>query len=365
MHMKRNPILILLILVWYSGFSQTLSSPESVVLDPATGNYYISSPGNNSILKRDPASNLSIFQPSSPWCSAPKGLCIVNNILYATDITYVRGYDLDSGTVVMSLLVNGAVFLNDIVADGNGQFLYITDTQGWKIYQLDIASQTASPWLTSGIVSPNGIYCDYLSNRLLIVEFSTNGTIKGIDLNTQAISTLVAPTPGMLDGIARDAQGYWYISSWATNKVYRYHHTLLGTPLEVSVNGTVNGPADVFVNKTTNPEMLVIPSMNNNQVYFVPLAWTEMNEAPQTPAPRLFPNPAGQSTVLEYYAYKDTPMDIKIINLNGQEVYRHTIKPVQPGICRQTLELEQLSPGSYLLSFSAGEAVHHLPLTKN
>ncbi len=363
--MKICAVFILLVAFWYDAFTQTISSPESVTLDPATGNYYISCPGNHTILKRDPAGNLSVFQPSSPWCSAPKGLCIVNNVLYATDITYVRAYDLDSGTVVMSLLINDAVFLNDIVADGNGQYLYITDTQGWKIYKLDITSQTATPWLTTGIVSPNGIYCDYMSNRLLIVEFSSNATIKSIDMTTQAILTLVANPPAMLDGITRDSQGYWYISSWATNKVYRYHHSLLGTPLEVSVSGTVNGPADVYVNRLANPEILAIPSMNNNQVYFVPLVWTDLNENCPPETPRLYPNPGRQQTTLEYFGDCGNDVKIRIVSMQGQEVGCLRNQLTESGLQRQSLETGQLIPGSYLVWLQCGNKDYRLPLTIN
>src|SRR3989338_7111047 len=72
---------------------QGLKTPESFIADPSTGNYFISNingggPGgkNNDIT-----------------LNAPKGLDIIGNILYVSDIDFVRGFDKETGKLLHDL----------------------------------------------------------------------------------------------------------------------------------------------------------------------------------------------------------------------------------------------------------------------
>ncbi|MBI4715890.1 MAG: hypothetical protein HY760_08145, partial [Nitrospirae bacterium] len=60
---------------------------------------------------------------------APKGLAVVGDVLYVTDIDAVRGFDKETGNVLhtIDLKKKGALFLNDLTVDDQG-VLYVSDT---------------------------------------------------------------------------------------------------------------------------------------------------------------------------------------------------------------------------------------------
>ncbi len=83
--------------------------------------------------------------------SSPKGMCILDDVLYATDITRVLRFQLPGGEPLAPIEIEGAVALND--AAQNGESVFVTDTAGNAIYRLaeDGATKLPSP------PSPNGI----------------------------------------------------------------------------------------------------------------------------------------------------------------------------------------------------------------
>ena len=348
----RLSLLCCLLLQVFFLSGQTITAPESVAFNANTGDYYISCPGNHSILKRDPAGTLSVFVPSSPSLQFPRGMCIVDTVLYVTDLVYIRGFSLVSGNQVFTVAPAGAQSLNDIVASDAGDYLYASDDQASIVYKIDIAAQTSLAWVSSGLVSPNGLWYDGPNNRLVVVEFSTFGVIKSIFLNNASLMTMIATTPGMLDGITRDNLGYWYISSWATDKIYRYVPQLIGTPLEVNVSPyVVSGPADIFCNTTTTPHTLVIPSMNNNQVYYLPLAWAGLEDQPIL-TPLTIHTIDNQITINSDAHFTDD-LVLKIFNSSGSLVMEKTLDDL--GQNQESTFPFPFSPGLYLYSCESSQ----------
>jgi hypothetical protein len=211
------------------------------------------------------------FQPGSAptaWVSglsSPKGLTIVGDTLYTADNTRVRGYRVSTGTAVLNLAVTGSAFLNDICSDGT--YLYVSDTQVNRIYRIDMATGSQSAWATTGLNSPNGLWVDAANNRLIVVSFRSNSPIQAVNLSTAQVTTIVTTAYSDLDGITRDQLGYYYISSWGTNRVYRYNPDFSGTATVASTGH--NGPADIFYNTLT--DTLAVPNMDGNSISLVNL----------------------------------------------------------------------------------------------
>jgi DNA-binding beta-propeller fold protein YncE len=202
---------------------------------------------------------------------APKGMALVGDRLYVTDIDHVRVFDRASGEPKESIAVDGATFLNDLVAAPDGG-VYLTDS-GMKageaglepsgtaaVYHISAESRLTAVLKDPEFPPPNGIAVD--GDRLLVVTFSGNQVYAIKDGEAVVIAEL--PTGG-LDGIVPLPDGRWAISSWEGEAVYAGP---LEGPYEVLVDG-IESPADITVD--TVRRALIIPSFNANEVVIHPL----------------------------------------------------------------------------------------------
>lgn len=192
---------------------------------------------------------------------APKGMAIVEETLLVADLTRLHEIDLATGTLLRSLEVDGAMFLNDITSDG--EQAYVSDFMGNRIWHYQAGDMTV--WLEDkALAHPNGLYLD---KETLVVgswgqgmrdDFSTEvpGSLLAIDLETQAISTIV-PSLGNLDGVVRIGDTL-LVSDWITGQLF-----------EVGADGAYTvvaeypaGLADIAAYGNT----LVLPSMLEGNV---------------------------------------------------------------------------------------------------
>jgi len=64
--------------------------------------------------------------------NAPKGMAIMNGILYVADVTEIVSVDIKTGKVLKKDKPDGAEGLNDVTADGKGT-LYVSDSRTGKV----------------------------------------------------------------------------------------------------------------------------------------------------------------------------------------------------------------------------------------
>lgn len=187
---------------------------------------------------------------------APKGMAIIGNILLVADLARLHEIDLETGTLIRSLNVPGATFLNDITSDSDQAFVSdLLGNQIWRYRAGDI-----SLWLEDvELAHPNGLLLD--ETRLVVGswgsgirdDFSTDepGALLAVDLQTKAIST-IAPRLGNLDGVVRVGDKF-LVNDWVTGQLF-----------EVGLNGRAvllaeyaAGLADISAYGNT----LLLPSM--------------------------------------------------------------------------------------------------------
>ncbi|MBU3822800.1 hypothetical protein KO566_12070 [Flavobacteriaceae bacterium XHP0103] len=132
---------------------------------------------------------------------APKGQNYYKGKLYVDDIDKVVEIDLETGTIVKKHEIEGAVFLNDLDIDTNGD-IYMTDSQDEKIYKL--VNGKSSLWLDVKGFYPNGILVE--KDRVLILS-SSKGELIAIDKTSKEKTVLAAGVRGG-DGIVSTDKGY-------------------------------------------------------------------------------------------------------------------------------------------------------------
>ncbi|MBK9598282.1 MAG: hypothetical protein IPO60_08120 [Flavobacteriales bacterium] len=111
------------------------SGPESVEHDAEGQRYFVSNTGDNSIKQRAYDGTVTAFASNLP--TAPYGIELKGDTLFACMGGSIRGFSTVDGVVVFSLSVGGS-FLNGITTDG--AFLYATDFSTKKIFQVNVGA---------------------------------------------------------------------------------------------------------------------------------------------------------------------------------------------------------------------------------
>ncbi len=253
---------LLLSLVFISNFTllgQNYNSPECIRWDPVNEQYLVSNVGGF-ILAVDPETQTRT-EFANAGLTGPKGMVVVDGVVYVTDVTEVEGFLLSDGSHIFHLAVNGAAFLNGITTDTKGN-LYAADTNLGKVFKIVIETKVVTTFATTGLTGINGVWLDQNENRLIAVFWRNNSPVSSISLEDGSVSTLLSTSFSNLDGITQDNCGDFYFSSWGSNSVYKVKSDFTEDAEVVLSN--LNGPADIFFDQNT--QQIWVPNFNSNSI---------------------------------------------------------------------------------------------------
>jgi len=239
------------------------ATPESFIFDSASGCYFISNidgdpmekADNGFIIKLDGdfklVDNYFIAGSSDDIVlNAPKGMAVVDTVLYVTDIDAVRAFSSISGRHLADYDFSfyQPKFLNDIAADNAGN-LYISAMLTDRIFKIDDSGQLS---IYLSITAPNGLLYHpdghlYAAGweEAKVVKILPGGSLEDIIVNEDFKN---------LDGLDIDKQGRLYFSDFNRGIIYRYDAVL--EKLDTLITGLDN-PADISVDRKNN--LLLIP----------------------------------------------------------------------------------------------------------
>ncbi len=258
-------------------------TPESVKYDASQDVYFVSNingnpsqkDGNGFISRVRPDGSVEhpkfiVGGTNGVTLNAPKGLALVGDTLWVTDIDAVRGFNAKTGAPVatVDLAPQGAVFLNDPAVGADGS-LYVTDT-GIRIDEkgnlshpgpdriFRIAPDRKVTVAAQGdtLERPNGITWDQAGGRFIVVAFGGPSIFAWKP--GDAAPTVVAKGPGGFDGV-EIVGGKILVSSWADSSVTSYENGK-GTKL---ITGVVS-PADIGYDTKRN--RVLVPVFQGNRV---------------------------------------------------------------------------------------------------
>jgi sugar lactone lactonase YvrE len=250
-----------------------LRAPESVLYDAQQDVYFISningqmlSVDGNGFISRVDAKTLAVdLKWIATGLDGPKGMAILGDTLYVSDVTAVRKFDRRTGAHQGDVRLPGASFLNDLATDGKS--VYVSDTGVLTgagtafletgtdaIYRItgDTVEKIASG---KKLNCPNGL--EFIDGKLWVVTFGSNELYR-LDGGTPNVA---AELPwGQLDGVTRLADGSVVISSWHGNELFRGP---VDGPFEPILAG-LDSPADMGYD--TKRHRLLVPHPPGNQV---------------------------------------------------------------------------------------------------
>lgn len=236
-------------------------TPESVLHDPVADVYLVSNI-NGGPLAKDDNGFISRLSPAGEvlalhWIDgaaepvtlhAPKGMALIGDTLFVTDIDAVRLFHRDTGSPLGERAVPSATFLNDLAVGPDGT-LYATDTglrpgaEGFEDSGTDALYRFTDGepvQIVSGpsLGRPNGIVVT--PEGVTVVTFGS-GAVYRVDPATGARRDLPIPEQGQLDGVVLLNDGALLISSWRAAALYR-----LGTDGVYTVAlDSLPSPADI------------------------------------------------------------------------------------------------------------------------
>ena len=255
--------------IW--SLSESLSKPESVIYDQDRDVLYVSNidgsgaakDGNGYITKVSMQGKVL----DKAWVTgldAPKGLAMLNNNLYVSDIDELIVIDIKAGKISARHAAEGAQFLNDVAVDANGN-VHVSDTRGNRIYRLN--NGKLDIWLNEKLLAnPNGLY---IENESLIMaaadvdaaEPGSSRYLQKVSLKSKKIKALADKKfAGNLDAIEAEMSGGYFLTDWKAGKVIHFS----------KANGArvllEPGPGTADLDYIADNSLLVVPVMLANKL---------------------------------------------------------------------------------------------------
>ena len=161
------------------------------------------------------------FLPLKGVLNAPKGMTIVNNILFVADLDKIVGFNIDNRKTVFELVINEAKLLNDICELENG-FIAVTETVSGNIYKINIDKKTFE--IIGNIPTVNGVAYNQKTKQLLVCSNGENYGDGAVYLKTENSEFKELPNiaNGFFDGIEWMNDEHILISDWITFPVNGY-----------------------------------------------------------------------------------------------------------------------------------------------
>ncbi len=207
---------------------------------------------------------------------SPKGLEIINGLLYVCDLSELKVFNIETKEMVQSYSFQnkGVTLLNDVTnLFTDTETVFITATRTREIFKLNINSGAIEELVVEGVTlkQTNGIALDNENSVLYMVEFGdstgSNARIVKIDLNDNSGSILGGGTTGFLyDGVVL-VENTLYLTDWS----HRLFSLDLSDPNSSPslLKTGLSGPADIFYDSDLNK--IVIPKMTAHSIDFYDL----------------------------------------------------------------------------------------------
>lgn len=190
-----------------------LKVPESVFYDNLNQAIYVSNVTGSPTDKDNTGfiSKLSVDGKvvNANWITglhSPKGIGVVGNLLYVSDIDRVAEIDIKTGKIIRFIEIPGSEFLNDIATDSQGN-VYVSDSRKNTVH---VIRQGKADLFAEGnkLKGINGLYVEHG-----FLMAGLENSIVHIDLKTREITDYISNT-GSIDGLVPDGNGNYIVSDW-------------------------------------------------------------------------------------------------------------------------------------------------------
>lgn len=203
--------------------------------------------------------------------NSPKGLIVMDEILFLTDVDSVMGIDVKTKKVIWGRTFYGTKYINDILGRDQ-ETIYVSATDKNVVYEIDLLSDSVRTiTMPVELSGANGLSDDLISSNLYIAFFGsdeTPGEIGRYNIRTNQYEKAL-DIEGRFDGIFY-AAGRYYMSDWGKDNKGRLLLYDIRTEeiREIKPDqGYFQGPADFYVEIPSRK--IWLPCMLENAVYIL------------------------------------------------------------------------------------------------
>ncbi len=335
------------------------SGPESVVFDYANDRYFVANCSSGKIQVLDMNYNPIDSITGQGACL---GMCIVDNVLYVSCSSNVRGFDLDTFERVMNVSCMLAGHFDGQTSAGDG-YLYVIDTGGWLI-RIDLDEGEAERYMPLNMSGyPQDCVYDFINNRIVVVTWGPSSEIKAVDLADSSISTILPVSVGYWDGITIDDEGSFYLASHTNlGCIFKYDNLFANEPELISRGH--DEPAGLGINN--RDDILAVPNFGGNSVDFIPLA-TSIDDKDVLPDDIYlafnYPNPFNGSTTIRYGLKTDSHVTIELYDILGRKLRELYEGRRSAGEYLLTWNADGYATGVYYCNIRFDDTNHYLRMT--
>lgn len=233
--------------------------------------------GDGFISKIDKLGNIIELKyfPRKDTLHSPKGMAVLNDILYVTDIDKLKGYEIRTKEKIFEMDFSGekTALLNDIVVKGNNTLLISCMDLG-RIYEVRIKEKTFKK--VADLPKPNGLYWEEKPKLLLVGQFGrednankSNGDFSAVKFTYDQVEVKeMASYQGNIDGIWKYKNSLIFTDWLAAGTKGKLKVMDISTKQVSSLlDEEFDGPADFYFDETTKTVWL--PVMKENRVLII------------------------------------------------------------------------------------------------
>ncbi|MBB3698634.1 hypothetical protein KMW28_15250 [Flammeovirga yaeyamensis] len=238
-----------------------LQSPKDVAFDEKSGLFYISSPGNNGVIKRGRRGG-AVFAVKD--LDNPRGVLIYSGVLYVADAKKLKAFSIKSEEMLFEVEIPEAKELYSLTTDGS--HVYVSDNIGNAVYEVDLKKKSAT-LLTKDVPSPTGLYYSKKNRDIIILSsLEEGGGIYTYNFKEDKVALALAVEEfPYLEDITFNGSMSYYITAFGADKkenvIIKANDALSREPRVIQ--STADGPAGLKYIKRTN-ELAIANDYGNN-----------------------------------------------------------------------------------------------------
>jgi sugar lactone lactonase YvrE len=236
--------------IWESD-SLAIRNPESVLYDATSNSLYVSSMGSGSVVRLD-SNGKVVKKDLVTGLNSNKGSTLFNGLLYTAEISAVAVIDVDKGTIVKRIPVEGAQMLNDLAMDAKG-IIYVSDTRAGKVYRIEGNKPTV---YLENMPGANGLLSVNTDFYVL-----TSTSFQKVDANKR-ITKIADGFENGLDGIVMIGENEFIVSNY---QGILYYVTADGTK-QVLLDTRANRIMANDISYNSQTKTLYVPSFSTSRI---------------------------------------------------------------------------------------------------
>ncbi|MBN1198208.1 MAG: hypothetical protein JXA23_02570 [Bacteroidales bacterium] len=297
-----------------------IDKPEGICYYEPQRAWYVTNVELGQVIRIDSLGNQSVFWDG---INLAMGIEAIGDSLYisSNEPYRVSCLSIHDSALIYYLPTTGVYAVSHMDYDSRFGLLYIVNQYG-GLMRVNVLNRSYQIFVPTGTGLANGsqtVIVDTIVNRLYVFSWPL-AYVRSVSM-TDSTDIINLFSPGITEFIssATDDEGNIYVSSWATNRVYKYPPHLIGSSEVFSVDHAK--PSGLAYNP--NDGVLAVCNYGDNTIDFIQLI-TGIDATYNDPGLfqfNIFPVPVVHHATITFDLKDSAPVHLTITNLARQNLY--------------------------------------------